>query len=100
MKAKREPRYLAWVRGLPCCACGARPPSLAHHQHGEKGTLKGMGMKAPDDTAVALCVICHNAWHSMGRFHDMTRDESITIMQLERHKRRLQWAAILRPMRK
>lgn len=80
-KKGANPGHLAKVRKLPCCSCGRPGPSHAHHQHGEPGTLKGMGLKAPDETAVPLCAGCHNSWHAVGHFPGCTRDASIKIMQ-------------------
>jgi len=88
--AKPEPRYLAWLRTLPCVCCGG-PGGVAHHQHGEKGTMKGMGLRAPDSTAVPLCERCHNGWHAMGHFSGRTRGESVELMQRARSTLRAAW---------
>lgn len=59
-----DPHYLAFVRTLPCCAgptlCGGRVDP--HHA----GRRPGIGMKAPDRTAIPLCVAHHRDWHGGG----------------------------------
>jgi len=42
----RSPKYLAFVRTLPCCVCG-RPANAAHHIKGLYH-LSGASLKAPD----------------------------------------------------
>lgn len=54
----RSEKYLAFVRGKKCCACGKPAPSHAHHQGG-----RGMGQKTDDYRTVPLCGICHHEWH-------------------------------------
>jgi hypothetical protein len=49
------PRYLAWIRTLPCAACG-RWPVEAHH-----AGKRGYGEKASDYTAIPLCAEHHRA---------------------------------------
>lgn len=51
----RDREYLAWIRTLPCCACGAPPPSEAAHS----GNDGGMSLKASDHSAIPLCAACH-----------------------------------------
>jgi hypothetical protein len=56
-RAEREGNsaaYLAAIRQLPCCACGAPSPSDAHHLKAGTGE-RGMAMKATDRYAVPLC---------------------------------------------
>lgn len=55
----RSPRFLAFVRELPCCFCGAPGPSDPHHvgRH-------GMGTKATDYSVLPLCRKCHDEWHA------------------------------------
>lgn len=47
------------VRALPCCACGARPPSQPHHvkSRGAGGTWRDL---------VPLCGYCHLIIHAIG----------------------------------
>ena len=54
----RDPKYLAWIRTLPCIQCGATHYVQAHHA--ESG---GMGIKASDHTALPLCYLHHKEWH-------------------------------------
>ena len=61
---KRDPKYLALVRQMPCCACEALPPSDPAHIR--KGSNAGMGQKPPDDRVVPLCRACHSKQHSIG----------------------------------
>ena len=57
----RSSTYLAWVRSLPCCNCGAGE-CQAHHAI-SIGGLSGMGLTAPDQWAMPLCPTCHNTLH-------------------------------------
>lgn len=54
------PKHLKRVRALPCCSCGAPPPSQAHHRTGA-----GMGLRSNDMATMPLCVWCHGAFHSL-----------------------------------
>lgn len=68
--AKRGParnyKYRAWIRTLPCLACGQQPSEAAH-----TGTDGGMRQKPSDFTCVPLCSTCHTqgewAYHRIGR---------------------------------
>jgi hypothetical protein len=55
-------KYLNWVKSLDCCLCGA-PADDPHHLIGV-GNMGGMGMKAPDITAIPVCRGCHNSIHA------------------------------------
>lgn len=57
----KAPHYLAYVRQLSCCVCGAEPPNEAHH-HGSRG----MGQKTDDYRTVPLCFQCHRRFHDTG----------------------------------
>ena len=65
-KVARSWRYKAWIRSLPCAACGATPSEAAH-----TGSDGGMKLKASDYSAVPLCASCHtlapHAYHVLGR---------------------------------
>ena len=50
----RSEAYLAWVRSLPCCVCGATTGIAAHHLVG-MWQVSGMGLKAPDSFAMPAC---------------------------------------------
>jgi hypothetical protein len=49
----RDPKYLAWLRKQPCCSCGKRAPSEAHHIKGAQP--RGKGIKSGDDKCIPLC---------------------------------------------
>jgi len=61
-KARRGParnwKYRAWVRTLPCAACGESVGIQAAHT-GDDG---GMSMKASDYSCVPLCFGCHREY--------------------------------------
>ncbi len=57
--SRRRVRHLAFVRQLPCVACGNAAPSEAAHIHA--GTDSGVGMKPSD-----LCKTCHAKQHRIG----------------------------------
>ena len=69
----RDSTRLQEIRKMPCCECGADPPSQAAHSnfsiHG-----KGRGIKASDEYVVPLCVEHHYQFdtYSMG----LSREES------------------------
>jgi len=60
--AQSNPAYLDWLHTRGCCAlgldtlgrCGGRIE--AHHA----GRKPGVGMKCPDDEAIALCTVHHD----------------------------------------
>jgi hypothetical protein len=57
-----DPSYLAWLRKLPCCACGRQPSEAAHLRMGNLAIDKrptGMGEKPSDFWATPLCSWCH-----------------------------------------
>src|SRR6516165_597072 len=56
--------HLAFVRQLPCVACGKVAPSDAAHVR--TGTDGGTGMKPGDRYAVPLCAACHAKQHRVG----------------------------------
>lgn len=71
MKKGKDKAYLRRVSELPCCLCEQDPADVAHHPLGG-----GMGLKAPDHTAIPLCHECHNALHMHnGRFKTMEKWE-------------------------
>jgi len=67
-KRKPDPRrrlqHLAFVRQLPCVACGRAAPSEPAHVR--TGTDGGGGMKPGDRYAVPLCTTCHAKQHRVG----------------------------------
>jgi hypothetical protein len=61
---RRRGQHLAFVRQLPCVACGkAAPSEPAHVRTGADG---GVGMKPGDRYAVPLCTTCHAKQHRVG----------------------------------
>jgi hypothetical protein len=61
---RRRVRHLAFVRRLPCVACGKAAPSEAAHVR--TGTDSGVGIKPGDRYAVPLCSACHARQHWVG----------------------------------
>lgn len=59
----RDPRYLAWIRTLPCMACMRTPSQAAHYRAGQAG---GIGLKPSDDRVTPLCFECHRSQHDVG----------------------------------
>jgi hypothetical protein len=93
-----DPKYLAWIRTLPCVVCNVladnsdfswriwsrlvynrlqRSPTEAAHSGPH-----GLGQKADDRQALPLCMMCHregpNSYHRLSRrffaFHGLDRD--------------------------
>jgi len=46
-------------RSLPCCVCGAPPPSDPHH-------VLPRGAGGVDSDCVAICRMHHSEWHAIG----------------------------------
>jgi hypothetical protein len=61
---RRRLHHLAFVRQLPCVACGKAAPSEAAHVR--TGTDGGVGVKPGDRYAVPLCASCHAKQHRIG----------------------------------
>src|SRR5215468_7084923 len=61
---RRRVQHLAFVRQLPCVACGGAAPSEAAHVR--TGTDGGVGVKPGDRYAVPLCASCHVRQHRIG----------------------------------
>ena len=57
-------QHLAFVRQLPCVACGKAAPSEAAHVR--TGTDGGVGVKPGDRYTVPLCTVCHAKQHRIG----------------------------------
>ena len=61
----RHPKYLAWIRTLPCLVCGARRGIEASHTGPH-----GLGQKSPDTSAIPLCARHHrtgkDSYHKLG----------------------------------
>jgi hypothetical protein len=61
---RRPAQHLAFVRQLPCVACGKAAPSEAAHVR--TATDGGIGVKPGDRYAVPLCAACHAKRHRIG----------------------------------
>lgn len=64
---RRQPEHLAFLRKLPCLACGKSAPSEAAHIR--LGTDGAMGVKPSDRFSVPLCPGpsgCHATQHRIG----------------------------------
>jgi hypothetical protein len=63
----RDWEYRAWIRTLPCTACGSTRYVEAAHT----GSDGGMSQKASDYSCIPLCALCHrvrgDSYHSLGR---------------------------------
>src|SRR5215469_9434225 len=62
--SRRREQHLAFVRQLPCVACGKVAPSEPAHVR--TGTDGGVGIKPGDRYAVPLCTDCHAKQHRVG----------------------------------
>jgi len=61
---RRQGQHLAFIRQLPCVACGKAAPSEPAHVR--TGTDGGVGIKPSDRYAVSLCTACHAKQHRVG----------------------------------
>jgi hypothetical protein len=61
---RRRALHLAFVRQLPCVACGKAAPSEAAHVR--SGSDGGAGMKPSDRYSISLCTSCHELQHQFG----------------------------------
>jgi hypothetical protein len=69
---RADAAFLAWLRRQPCVMCANPPPSHAHHPR----TGAGTSIKAPDATAISLCLVCHHDLHALaGRFRGWLREK-------------------------
>jgi hypothetical protein len=62
--SRRRAQHLAFVRQLPCVACGKAAPSEAAHVR--TGTDGGVDVKPGDRYTVPLCTVCHAKQHRIG----------------------------------
>ena len=61
---RRRAQHLAFIRQLPCVACGKEAPSEAAHVR--SGSDGGAGIKPSDRYSVSLCTSCHALQHEFG----------------------------------
>jgi hypothetical protein len=74
----RDRDHLAFVRTLPCLACGRRGPcEAAHVRLGTDGTS---GRKPSDRYTVPLCSHCHAVQHATGEvaFWGLSMDRGVS----------------------
>ena len=66
MKPVRDPEYLRFIRGQPCCVCGRTWGIEAAHTG-----PRGLGQKASDHSCIPLCWKHHrtgrDSYHTLGR---------------------------------
>jgi hypothetical protein len=76
---RRRGRHLAFVRQLPCVACGRAAPSEAAHVR--SGSDAGSGMKPSDRYSLPLCTDCHALQHQFGelRFWSVLRIDPLNV---------------------
>lgn len=78
----RSKKLLEVVRELPCQLCGAEDGTVvaAHSNQG-----KGMGIKSPDWSVMALCWKCHNEHDQAGKIpkdERREREDSLNLSTL------------------
>ena len=65
MRPQRNPRYLAWIRTMPCCVCGSTRGIEASHTG-----PRGLSQKSSDFSAIPLCSQHHrtgnDSYHRLG----------------------------------
>jgi hypothetical protein len=61
---RQRVQHLAFIRLLPCVACGKA--ALSEAAHVRTGTDGGVGMKPGDRYTVPLCTACHAKQHRLG----------------------------------
>ena len=82
----RDEAYLAYIRTLPCEACGLPDGSdAAHIRVGHEG---GMGLRPPDNLVLALCRKCH-AVQETGGYEWLVE----TILKPQLRRRHKNWKA-------
>ncbi len=62
VKAKRDPKYLAWVRKMPSLISGRTPCDACH-----TGSDGGMSQKASDFSCVPMTREEHQEYHRIGK---------------------------------
>jgi hypothetical protein len=64
----KDPKYLAWIRTLPCVVPGCRGRAEAAHCG-----ARGLSQKASDTNAIPMCAHHHREYHQFGRRKFETR---------------------------
>lgn len=62
MTPRRDAKYLAFVRAMPCLYCKRTPAGHAHHE-GKREAGGGTALKGCDYHTVPLCGIHHTEYH-------------------------------------
>lgn len=92
-KPARNWRYRAWIRTLPCAACGSDRNVEACHT----GSDGGGSQKASDYSCVPLCTDCHTmgagAYHRVGRA-DFERRNGLDLAALVKRLNRVWFLAL------
>ena len=73
----RDRGYLAFVRSLACCSCGASGPSDPHHWSAT--VRRGVGQKLDDLLTVPLCRLCHTIYHARNMLPAHSTKEETTV---------------------
>lgn len=88
----KDKKYLAKVKNLPCCICGACPPSDPHH----KKEFTGIALKSSDYDAMPLCYEHHignTGIHGLGR-KEFERRYGLQSKLVERTRRLLGYEGV------
>lgn len=82
---KRDEKYLAWIRCLPCAKCGVSGEGRVVPAHYRIGSKSGTGIKPSDYRTIPLCNPCHSRQHSIGEVTFWKgADPEIMIMKLNK----------------
>jgi hypothetical protein len=92
IRSPRKPatswKYRAWIRSLPCAACGCEVGVQAAHT-----VNNGMRSKGSDFSCVPLCVPCHCEYDNGLRSKDLFEaDHNLNLAEL-RHRLNFNWFA-------
>ncbi len=77
-RAYHSAARVAFVKSLPCVACGHEPPARCVNAHTYSG---GMGRKADYLTIVPLCAPCHVRQHAQGWNVTLSRNAQYQTIQ-------------------
>lgn len=74
----RDPKYIRFVRSLPCCQCGSTQYVDSHHT--KTGAI---GLTGDDTSCVPLCRECHSTLHQKHAKAGYWKEDELTAL-LER----------------
>jgi len=77
---RKNPKYLAYIRTLPCVICGCK--AVPHHEAFGTG---GMRLKGPDTWTIPLCLGCHKERTDSSRdrfWNGRNKDPKLIILEL------------------